>query len=274
MRLDTRRLPTREEAAFSAPDEYFRGNSAKSYCCALIDSLAAENPALSILDLGCGDGTQLLPMLRRHPGIRYVGVEPSGRSAAAARRLLEPLGAQIVHCKAEDYRGAESADCIVSFSVLEHVVNRIGYMQAVSGNLASTGLALINYDSGHFLVPPDVDPRVVAVRAVRSWVGRTVRNFLVTGLGAQKEYQRFVRAGEFDVLARQSGLEVVEARNFNTSLKTVAKHVPFSRRLEFERRWADLEMWLDDAGVEYHDSLAGVFTSRNIVLRKRAGSAI
>jgi SAM-dependent methyltransferase len=265
-------LPTRECATKSTPDEYFRGNSAKTYCCAILDSLAAKKPELSVLDLGCGKGTQLIPLLRRHPRVEYVGVEPDPRSAAAARAALQSFRARVVESSAESYRSTSQVDCIVSFSVFEHVVHRERYFRSVAENLSSRGIALLNYDSGHFLVPAEVKPQRVAVSALRGWAGRSIRNFLVASFGMQHEYQRFVESRAISELIDLCGLEVIEARSFNTALKTIAKHVPSDRRIEFERRWLDTEMWLDDAGVQYDDSLAGVFTSRNLIIRKRNGA--
>ena len=52
---------------------------------------------------------------------------------------------------------------LVSFSVLEHVVDRRRYLQAARANLAPGGRAYLNYDSGHFTVDADPAERAKAV---------------------------------------------------------------------------------------------------------------
>ena len=141
-----------------------RGNTAKLYCLQLLDdAVGRANGEFRIVDLGCRDGRNFVELLRRHPNVRYAGIDPSRGSIAAARRLLP--GAELVHAPAYDVR-VEPADAVVSFSVLEHVVDRPRYMEAVRANLAPGGRVFLNYDSGHFGADAatDADPPVAAIR--------------------------------------------------------------------------------------------------------------
>src|SRR5437588_8721954 len=79
------------------------GNTAKLYCLQLLEeAIRRADGDFRIVDLGCGDGRNFVELLRRHPRVGYVGVEPSRRSVERARLVLP--GAQIVHSSAYDAR--------------------------------------------------------------------------------------------------------------------------------------------------------------------------
>ena len=48
--------------------------------------------SLSVLELGCGDGSNLLPLAAAHPDGRFVGVDLSSRLVASAREMAGALG--------------------------------------------------------------------------------------------------------------------------------------------------------------------------------------
>ena len=113
------------------------GNTAKLYCLELIDHAAAEMEGeFRVLDLGCGDGSNFRELLRRRRNVRYIGVEPLRGPAEEARRMLP--GAEIINAPAYDVR-VEPAHAVVSFSVLEHVVDRRRYFEAMRTNLRRDG---------------------------------------------------------------------------------------------------------------------------------------
>lgn len=234
------------------------GNAAKLYCLNRIDRLAAANGTLTILDLGCGDARNFVPLLRRPSGVRYVGVEPSARACEQARKALEGLNAEVVHRPAYDFRRGPF-DVVVSFSVLEHVYRRRRYLEAVKANLAPGGIVLINYDAGHFL--PLGTSRQQRIERWKTRVGG-----LAARLGHEGHYQAVVRDSDFRELVRQVGLGVEEEHFFNTDLKRVYQVVADARRPEFMERWLDFELYLNTLGIEYRDELASVFRTRNFVL--------
>lgn len=228
------------------------GNTAKLYCLRLLDEWAGSGAVTSVLDLGCGDGRNFAELLRRHPRVRYVGVEPDPGAAKQARRGLP--AAEIVRGSAYDVRRGPF-DAVVSFSVLEHVVDRRRYLEAARANLAAAGRLLLNYDSGHFVA--DAAPR----ERIKGVVGRGLAAF-----GVESRYQAFVREDEFRELAAAAGLRIVEARSFNTDLKRLYPLLPEARREAFMERWLEFELSLDELGVEYRDELASIFRTRNFVL--------
>lgn len=233
------------------------GNAAKLYCLRHVDDLAA-NRSLTILDLGCGSGRQLVPLLRRRPQVRYVGVEPNPEYAAEAAEKLAPFDAEILTAPAYDVD--VPADVVLSFSVFEHVYKRDRYVRSIARNLREAGLAFVNYDAGHFIRMGGVD-RIKAV----------VRRLLAAS-GRERYYQRFVKESEFRNLVSRHGLEIMDAKMFNL-LKSIYHAVDEERRAGFMPKWLDYELYLNDLGIAYRDELASIFTTRNFILR-HAGSAV
>lgn len=228
------------------------GNAAKLYCLQWIERLAAERPGLRVLDLGCGRGDTFEALLRSRPEMRYVGVEPDADAADAARHALPR--AEIITGWAHELE-LEPADVVVSFSVLEHVFRRSAYVASIARHLAPGGLAFVNYDAGHF-VAGSLRERL-----------RTLAAPLAARLGRADRYQAFVREAEFRRLAAAAGLEIVEAKSFNT-LKDVYYALPQERWPGFMEPWLALELAVNELGVDYRDELARVFRTRNFVLRK------
>jgi SAM-dependent methyltransferase len=237
------------------------GNAAKLYCLRQIDArLAASSQPATILDLGCGSGGAFVELLRRHPHARYVGVEPSGDACAQAQSLLKDFDATIVQQAAYTFAG-EPAQFVVSFSVLEHVYDRRSYLACARLNLAREGLFYINYDAGHF------SPAAGWRDRVKTAIGRPL-----AALGWERFFQALVPEAEFRTLVEDAGLEIRDAKFFNSGLKTVHKHVPGGSREEFMNRWLEFELFLNDTGMSYREDLASLFHTRNFILRHRSGS--
>ena len=235
------------------------GNTAKVYCLQLIDRAAAEAAGeFRIVDLGCGTGSNFVELLRRRPNVRYVGVEPSRRAAEEARRLLP--AAEVIDSPAYDVR-VEPAHALVSFSVLEHVVDRPRYLEAVRANLRPDGRVYLNYDSGHFVADADLAERA-----------KTLASHLLARLGSESRYRARVREAEFRALAAGARLHIVDDKVFNTDLKRVYRLVPPERRSSFMDSWLAFELELNELGIDYRDELASIFRTRNFVLEPAPGN--
>lgn len=226
------------------------GNAAKLYCLRLLDEAAARaDGEFRILDLGCGDGGDFVELLRRRENVAYVGVEPSQRAAAAAARALP--SAHIVNAPAYDIRD-EAADVVVSFSVLEHVVDRARYFDAVVANLAPGGRVYVNYDSGHFYNDANASERVRAI--VGSVLARA---------GDESHYRALVTDSELEALLARSGLRILDDKGFNTELKVAWRFVPDEQRDAFLESWLAFEIELNAAGIGYRPHL---YRTRNLIL--------
>ena len=229
------------------------GNTAKLYCLRLIDRAAeAADGEFRIVDLGCGTGSNFVELLRRRPNVAYVGVEPSHEAAAEARRLLP--SAEIVAAPAYDVR-IEPAHAVVSFSVLEHVVQRARYLEAARTNVRRDGRVYLNYDSGHFVADADLRERAKALASQA-----------LARVGSESRYRARVREAEFCSLAAAAGLRVADEKAFNTDLKRLYPLVPEPRREQFMERWLAYELELNELGIDYRDELASIFRTRNFVL--------
>jgi SAM-dependent methyltransferase len=103
-----------------------------------------------VLDLGCGSGPQDLLLARQ--AARVVGVDVSTTQIARARSLAASYaGVRNVEylCTPLETAGFErhQFDKIVSFCVLEHIINRGEVLGVVSDILKPGGLLMISVDS-------------------------------------------------------------------------------------------------------------------------------
>lgn len=240
-------------------DVLTEGNAAKLYCLDWIARYAADKPAVTILDLGCGDARNFVRLLRQNPRVFYVGVEPSPAACEAARANTAGLNATILNAYAYDVFGRlvkERFDLLVSFSVFEHVYRRLDYLRAARACIKDDGYFLINYDAGHFVYPKNARERL------KNYLGP-----LLARLGAERYFQAFVRQADFEAMLSAAGFVVEEAKSFNTTLKGIYRGVPEPRRAEYMRRWVELEDWLNTLDIPYDDRHARTWTTRNYILR-------
>lgn len=238
------------------------GNTAKLYCLEWIAARAATttNP-LHILDLGCGDGRNFVELLARYPHVRYTGVEPSPVACARARVLLAPHAMRIVEAFAYDIDQLVEGpfDIVVSFSVLEHVYQRLRYLATARRLLKPDGRLLINYDSGHFTSQRERLANLLTP--------------LLARLGIERDYQSFVREADFARMLRQVGFVVEDRKAFNTPLKPILPLVPHAQQDAVMQAWLAFELQLNAAGVIYDDSRAQLFGTRNFIVAPVAGAA-
>jgi trans-aconitate methyltransferase len=218
-----------------------------------MDTAAAEvEGEFRIVDLGCGNGSNFRELLRRRRNIHYVGVEPLRGAAEEARRMLP--SAEIINAPAYDVR-VETAHAVVSFSVLEHVVDRPRYFEAMRANLRRHGRVYMNYDSGHFVADADLLER-----------GKALASRALARVGSESRYRRRVSAEEFRVLVERNRLLVVDDKVFNTDVKRLLPLVRAEDRERFMERWLAFELGLNELGLPYRDELDTVFRTRNLVL--------
>lgn len=211
--------------------------------------------------MGCGTALNFANLLRKHPEIYYVGIEPSKGSWRKAQANLEGLNADVINDHAYGlYKKLErDFEIVVSFSALEHIYKRVEYLHSAKNCLKTDGYFLINYDSGHFL-HGDVGEHL------KSKIGPILARF-----GIERYYQSFVKEKNFIKTIKGLGFEIIESKFFNSHLKGIYKLVPQSKRLKYMQKWLEFELWLNDLGIVYDDSKAKLLGTRNFILRLSAG---
>lgn len=106
-----------------------------------------------VLELGCYDGGNLIPMAARLPQARFLGLDASPRQVAAGRKLIEELGLRNVEIRQQDildFSPAEGAfDYIIAHGVYSWVPApvREKVLAIASANLAPSGIAYISYNA-------------------------------------------------------------------------------------------------------------------------------
>jgi SAM-dependent methyltransferase len=126
-------------------------------------------PADIILDLGCGGGPQDLLLARK--AARVVGIDVAGAEIARARAraaTYAPRRNVEFHCTPLEKAGfePETFDKIVSFCVLEHIVNREEVLRVAARVLKPGGLLLLSVDSLATVTDPDLIAKHRADHAV------------------------------------------------------------------------------------------------------------
>jgi SAM-dependent methyltransferase len=106
-----------------------------------------------MLELGCGDGGNLLPMACALPGARFVGIDISGQAIAAARARAQTAGIENVtfeEASIADYApAAGSFDYIAAHGVYSWVPEAIrdALMALCAHALAGHGVAYVSYNT-------------------------------------------------------------------------------------------------------------------------------
>lgn len=230
------------------------GNSAKLYCLNWIDNYVKDKKEITILDLGSGISLNFVSLLKKYSSIHYTGVEPSPKAVKVAKNRLEGLNATIINDNGYNLfqKLAAKFDIITSFSALEHVYRRRDYLNSAKECLKPHGYFLINYDAGHFI----------------SGKERLINIFgpILARFGIERFYQSFVRENEFFGIIKDIGLKITDAKFFNSNLKGIYKIIPTAHQDEFMKRWLEFEIFLNQSGIAYDDSLARYFYTRNFVL--------
>jgi SAM-dependent methyltransferase len=118
---------------------------------------------LRVLDVGCGNGSQLaLPLSRA--GFRLKGVDTDARSIEHANRLaLGIAGAEFVCAHVEDLPATELYEVVILSEVLEHLENPQELLSESAGRMTADGIMIVTVPNGFGEFEID------------SWVFRTLR---------------------------------------------------------------------------------------------------
>ena len=138
-------------------------------------------PARSVLDLGCGPGTDLAWFARRYPGRRYAGLDVSPRMVGIARGRLARWGAEVERGCAEDLPRVfpgERFDLVYSFfGPLNTEPDLPRAMAALAGVVAPGGVAVFTFVNRAYVLDAAWtllvrrQPRRAVARLANRWRG-------------------------------------------------------------------------------------------------------
>jgi SAM-dependent methyltransferase len=105
--------------------------------------------ALSVLDVGCGNGSELaLPLVR--DGFNLVGVDVDEHSIEHARTLAHgAVNAQFICGRVEELSHAEPFDVVILSEVLEHMNEPRELLKASIERMAEEGIMIITVPNGY-----------------------------------------------------------------------------------------------------------------------------
>jgi SAM-dependent methyltransferase len=106
-----------------------------------------------VLELGCGDAGNLVPMALALPGSRFVGIDAAPGAIERARRLTDALGlrnVELVATRIQDYEPAENGfDYVIAHGVYSWVPARVRdrLLASCRTALAAGGVAYVSYNA-------------------------------------------------------------------------------------------------------------------------------
>jgi SAM-dependent methyltransferase len=116
--------------------------------------------ACRVLDIGCGDGANLIPMAVAYPGSQFVGFDLSERAIERGREIVAALSLTNVRLEAQDLAtadfGAGSFDYVIAHGVYSWIPDaaREALMASIRHHLAPHGVAFVSQNAlpgGHVL---------------------------------------------------------------------------------------------------------------------------
>jgi methyltransferase-like protein/2-polyprenyl-3-methyl-5-hydroxy-6-metoxy-1,4-benzoquinol methylase len=124
---------------------------------ATVASLFGMTPAplesMSVLELGCASGGNIIPIAAAFPGARVVGVDLSRVQVDAGRETVEQLGLENCWLEHADVRSIDAAwgsfDYIICHGVFSWVPSEVqdAILSICRNNLSASGVAYISYNA-------------------------------------------------------------------------------------------------------------------------------
>ncbi len=96
----------------------------------------------SVLEVGCGDGSLLMDLKRRYPGLEISGLDMALPQGAAARCSAMGIAVRGVSVEQAEL-GLERFDLIIMNQVIEHVADPVAVMEKLSAALKPGGYVSI-----------------------------------------------------------------------------------------------------------------------------------
>lgn len=106
-----------------------------------------------VLEIGCADGGNLVPMAERLPGSEFVGVDLAARQVEDGQRWMEPLGLDNIELVARNFKRLPKKfgnfDYIIAHGVYSWIParERRALFEVLQQRLAPNGIAYVSYNT-------------------------------------------------------------------------------------------------------------------------------
>lgn len=125
-----------------------QGQTTRKHIIPFIESVTSVTPSLSVLEIGCGEGGNLLPFLEAGCS-RVTGIDISGHKIENARKFYAsiPEGSRVEFIAADIYDcgNAGKFDLVMMRDVLEHIHDQARFLGFVKDLLAPEGVLFIAF---------------------------------------------------------------------------------------------------------------------------------
>jgi len=113
---------------------------------------AAPVPTCRVLEIGCGDGANIIPMAATLPAAQFLGIDYAARPVARARQMVQDLELRNIAIMQMDLRDIPvdcgSFDYIIVHGVYSWIPLEVRrhLMPVIARHLAPNGIALVSYN--------------------------------------------------------------------------------------------------------------------------------
>lgn len=198
--------------------------------------------SLRVLDVGCGNGTQLALSLVQD-GFRLTGVDTDERSIEHARRLsLEAANAEFICGKVEELSPAELFDVVILSEVLEHMTEPAALLEASVARMAANALLIVTVPNGYGEFELDSKMfRALRLQKAVDALARNNREVIAATDNHDCGHVQFFTLGRLFRLFKQSRLEIVRREASVLFAGPMVGHTlaRFPRFIEWNARIAD-----------------------------------
>ena len=117
---------------------------------ALIQDCFDQAKMLRVLDIGCGNGSQLAIPLARDARLKIVGIDTDARSIEHARRLSEAKESlNFVCASVAEIHGDQPFDVVILSEVLEHLEQPEEMLKSATRLMSRDGLLIVTVPNGY-----------------------------------------------------------------------------------------------------------------------------
>jgi SAM-dependent methyltransferase len=171
--------------------------------------------ACRVLDIGCGDGANLIPMAVAYPGSTFVGFDLSERAIERGREIMTALALPNVRLETLDLAvadfGAGGFDYVIAHGLYSWIPATAGdaLLQSIRHHLAPNGVAFVSHNAlpgGHvqrmmremlLFHLRSIEAPGVRLQAARQWLRRMAERY-----SADEPFARLAKSQCLDLLQR------------------------------------------------------------------------